>query len=109
MTAITPRVVLGRISTRKSQSAARMRTRAALPRPPSYVLLCATVVVLNVVGLVMILSASSVAALSNYGSSWYFFNRQLGWALLGGIAFVITARVDYHAWRRVTRDSRRAR
>ena len=102
MTAITPRFVLGRISIRKAQSAARVRTRVALPRPPSYVLLCATVVVLNVVGLVMILSASSVAALSNYGSSWYFFNRQLAWALLGGIAFVITARVDYHAWRRVT-------
>ena len=33
--------------------------------------------VLNIVGLVMILSASSVAALSDYGSSWYFFDRQL--------------------------------
>ena len=60
------------------------RARARCPRPPSYVVLCATVAVLNIVGLVMILSASSVAALSDYGSSWYFFNRQLVWALLGG-------------------------
>ena len=56
----------------------------ALPRPPTYVILCATVAVLNIVGLVMILSASSVAALSDYGSSWYFFDRQLIWAI-GGV------------------------
>jgi cell division protein FtsW len=102
MTAITPRVVLGRFGARTTRPAARARTRVALPRPPTYVLLCATVAVLNVVGLVMILSASSVAALSNYGSSWYFFNRQLGWAFVGAVAFVIAARVDYHAWRRIT-------
>jgi cell division protein FtsW len=100
VTAITPRVVLGRLNARHARAAARSRTRAALARPPAYVVLCATVAVLNVVGLVMILSASSVAALSNYGSSWYFFNRQLAWALCGAVAFVVAARVDYHVWRR---------
>jgi cell division protein FtsW len=62
--------------------------------------LCATVAVLNIVGLVMILSASSVAALSDYGSSWYFFNRQLMWAVFGLIAFVASSTIDYHRWRR---------
>jgi cell division protein FtsW len=71
-----------------------------LPRPPAYVVVVATVAVLNVVGLVMILSASSVAALSNYGSSWYFFNRQFVWAFVGAIAFVVAARLDYRVWRR---------
>jgi cell division protein FtsW len=61
---------------------------------------CATVVVLNIVGLVMILSASSVAALADYNSSWYFFNRQFVWALVGAGAFVLASRVDYHVWRR---------
>jgi cell division protein FtsW len=79
----------------------RTRPRVALARPPAFIVVCATVAVLNIVGLVMILSASSVAALSNYGSSWYFFNRQLGWALVGGAAFLMAARVDYHVWRRV--------
>ena len=101
MTAITPRVVLGRIGERTERVRAR-RARVALPRPPAYVVLCSTVVVLNVIGLVMILSASSVAALSNYGSSWYFFNRQLAWSLFGALAFLVTARVDYHRWRRLT-------
>ena len=55
----------------------KLATRTELARPPAYYVVCATVAVLNIVGLVMILSASSVAALSDYGSSWYFFNRQL--------------------------------
>ena len=75
--------------------------RAELARPPAFIVLCATVAVLNIVGLVMILSASSVAALSNYGSSWYFFDRQLLWAAIGVVAFVVAARVDYHLWRKL--------
>jgi cell division protein FtsW len=62
--------------------------------------LCATVTVLNVVGLVMILSASSVAALSDYGSSWYFFDRQLLWAVVGLAGFLVASRIDYRRWRR---------
>jgi cell division protein FtsW len=97
------RVVLGRVGLGRAGARERASTRSRrieLPRSPSFVVLCATVAVLNVVGLVMILSASSVAALSNYGSSWYFFNRQLAWSLVGAIAFILAARVDYHRWRR---------
>jgi cell division protein FtsW len=79
-----------------------VRPRVTLARPPSFVVITATIAVLNVVGLVMILSASSVAALSNYGSSWYFFNRQLAWALVGAGAFVVMSRVDYHRWRKLS-------
>jgi cell division protein FtsW len=75
--------------------------RTTLPRPPAYLVLVATVVVLNIVGLVMILSASAVQALSAYGSSWYFFERQLLWALVGAAAFFVSARVDYHHWRKL--------
>jgi len=78
----------------------RLAARKELARPPAYYVVCATVGVLNIVGLVMILSASSVAALSSYGSSWYFFNRQLMWALIGAAAFIIASRVDYHVWRK---------
>jgi cell division protein FtsW len=108
MTAVSPRLSLGRIRgianpfARAGRSVvARMERRAALSRPPEYVVLCATIAVLNVVGLVMILSASSVAALSDYGSSWYFFNRQLVWALFGLGAFLLASRIDYRRWRRL--------
>lgn len=74
---------------------------AGRERPAGYLLLVATVAVLNVVGTVMILSASSVQSLANYGSAWYFFERQLMWTLFGVVAFVVVARIDYHRWQRL--------
>ena len=97
MTAVTENLASWRLRARTRVR--NDRTRTTLARPPAFVVVCATVAVLNVVGLVMILSASSVAALSNYGSSWYFFNRQLAWAVLGAIAFLVAARVDYRLWK----------
>src|SRR5918996_1826051 len=76
---------------------------AGAARPPNYLLLAATVGVLNVVGAVMVLSASSVSSLTDYGSAWYFFERQAAWTAVGVVAFVITARIDYRAWRRWVR------
>jgi cell division protein FtsW len=81
----------------------RRWTAAGGARPPNYLLLAATVGVLNVVGSVMVLSASSVASLTDYGSAWYFFQRQALWTAVGAAAFMITARIDYHAWRRWVR------
>jgi cell division protein FtsW len=69
-------------------------------RPPGYYALLATIVVLNLVGLVMVLSASSVEALANYGSPWLFFKRQLTWTFLGLIGMGITCRIDYRMLRR---------
>ena len=79
----------------------RPSARKALPRPATYVLLLIVVGLLTVLGLVMVLSASSVQALRNHGSSWYFFNRQLLWVVLGTGALVATSRVDYRRWRTV--------
>jgi cell division protein FtsW len=59
------------------------------------------VAVLLFIGLVMVLSASSVEALREYGSSWVFFVRQVLWVVLGIGALALTARVDYRRWRRL--------
>ena len=59
------------------------------------------VAVLNLFGLVMVLSASSAYALDRYGSSWYHVTRQATWALAGTGVLVLIARVDYHRWRRL--------
>ena len=56
----------------------------------------------NLLGLVMVMSASSVVALDDYGSSWYFVARQAAWAAAGAVALVVVARVDYHRWRRLS-------
>ncbi|HEV2993746.1 MAG TPA: putative lipid II flippase FtsW [Acidimicrobiia bacterium] len=78
------------------------RPPAAAPRSGHYLLLIATVVVLNVVGIVMVLSASSVLSITTYGSAWYFFERQLIWTVLGAIAFYAALRIDYRRWRNWT-------
>ncbi len=56
---------------------------------------------LCIFGLVMVLSASSVDAMRNYGNSWHFFLRQAGAVVLGGVALWLTARIDYHVWRKL--------
>src|SRR5262245_12090755 len=76
---------------------------ATATRSSTAILLVATVAVLNVVGVVMVLSASSVASLTNYGSPWYFFFRQLMWTVLGLGAFVFAVRFDYRRWRTLVR------
>jgi cell division protein FtsW len=85
----------------------RPEPRAASPRgtrpgaSASYVLLFAVIVVLNLIGLVMILSASSVTALEYEGSSYYYFERQLLWLFAGSVVFVISLRIDYRLWRKL--------
>ncbi|HVL91953.1 MAG TPA: putative lipid II flippase FtsW [Acidimicrobiales bacterium] len=65
------------------------------------VVLVTIVATLCVVGLVMVLSASSVQALRDQGSSWSYFLRQLLWVAVGGTAMMLAARVDYRRWRRL--------
>ena len=77
----------------------RPATETSAARPAHFLLLLVTVAVLNVVGMVMVLSASSVVSLTSYGSAWYFFERQLIWTVLGVIGFAVALRIDYRRWR----------
>jgi cell division protein FtsW len=63
------------------------------------VLLSVTIGALVLLGLIMILSASSVASFATYGSSFLFFKKQLIWALVGLAGFAIFARIDYRYMR----------
>jgi cell division protein FtsW len=90
-------IARARIATKPdTKTAARAATRSS----STAMLLATTVAVLNLVGVVMVLSASSVASLTDYGSPWYFFFRQLLWTALGVVAFVVALRFDYHKLRR---------
>ena len=75
--------------------------RSARRWPGGFVVLLLLVAVLNLIGLVMILSASSVESLRQYGSPWYYFERQLLWLSLGLGAFGIAVNVDYRRWRHI--------
>src|SRR3954469_8568619 len=68
--------------------------------PGGFYALAALVGVLDIVGLAMVLSASSVHDLRVYHSAWYSFTRQLIYVVVGTVVMVIAIRVDYRRWRR---------
>jgi cell division protein FtsW len=59
-----------------------------------------SVAALTVLGLVMVLSASSVTAFSQYGSSFLFFKRQLLFAAIGATGAAVAARIPYQVWQK---------
>jgi cell division protein FtsW len=71
-------------------------------RPSTYWLLLVVVSVLLMIGLVMVLSASSVQSLRDYGSTWVYFMRQAMWVALGVVLFSIVSRVDYRSLRKLS-------
>lgn len=83
---------------------AERRVSRSVAQPPGVaerrVLVVATILLL-VYGLVMAYSASTAKAYFQYGSSFYFFERQVVFAVLGVLAMVVLSRVDYIWWRRL--------
>jgi cell division protein FtsW len=54
---------------------------------------------LVVIGIVMVFSASAVMAGDRFGSPYYFLLRQLGWAAAGLAAMTIIMNLDYRRWK----------
>jgi cell division protein FtsW len=71
------------------------------PAPLQYWGILAIITILVAIGLIMVLSASSVMALHQDGSGWVYFEKQVAWAALGVLALAITSRVPYHVWRKL--------
>ncbi len=64
------------------------------------ILLMVPVVMLLIVGLGAMLSASSVVSIRQFGDSLYYIKRQVIWVGLGLGAFVVTTRIPYRAYQR---------
>jgi cell division protein FtsW len=77
------------------QAGARSRARSGNP----VVLLIGGIASLVLLGLIMILSASSVSSFATYGSSFLFFKKQLLWAAIGIVGFIGFSRLDYRKLR----------
>ncbi|MGI8686519.1 MAG: putative lipid II flippase FtsW [Acidimicrobiales bacterium] len=77
------------------------RSSTAAPEHSGQVVLAGVVALLCLIGLVMVLSASSVQALRDYESSWFYFRRQVLWVAGGTAALVLAARLDYQVLRRL--------
>lgn len=100
-----PRPSAPRPSSRVRVAAGSRRARRSVPAAPPgrrsdlFLGIFALVVVLNLIGLLMVLSASAVDALYEHGSPWYQFTRQFIWLLVGAVVLVVTMRIDYRRWR----------
>ena len=57
--------------------------------------------ILALVGLVMVFSASAVVAGTRFHDSWYFLKRQLAWLAGGLFVMHIVSRIDYTVWRKL--------
>ena len=66
-------------------------------RPPDYTLLLAAAVL--AIGLVMVLSSSSITASQLLGDPYYYFKRQIMWTVLSVLCFLFCYRVDYWRWK----------
>lgn len=75
--------------------------RAAAAKGGTFWVLVILVAILCLIGLVMVLSASSIVSLHQYGSPWHFFGRQLVWLGVGTAGFLLALRVDHLRWRRL--------
>ena len=83
-------------------SRARTRPRAvqAGAGGGTFLVLVSLLAVLCMTGVVMVLSASSIMSLHQFGSPWHYFVRQILWLAVGVAGFAIALRVDHRTWRR---------
>jgi cell division protein FtsW len=77
------------------------RSRAEVSARRNLTMLIGATAFLTTGGLIMVLSASSVSAYAQYGSSFLFFQRQAAYAVVGAAALVVTSRMRYEAWQRL--------
>jgi len=74
-------------------------------KPPGFrslrfVILLAAMITLTLLGVVMVLSASSVNDLRIFGDTWHHLKRQVLWLFLGVISMAVTIRIDYRSLRK---------
>jgi cell division protein FtsW len=59
-----------------------------------------SILLLVVIGVLMVFSASAVMASERFGSPYHFLFRQLGWAVAGLAAMAVAMNVDYRRWKK---------
>lgn len=79
---------------RRSRRPRRQLSVAAAFRHPlaDYGFLLGTTIIILIIGLIMVLSASTVYSYQNYDSSYYMFTRQLLFAVIGFVSMMILSR-----------------
>lgn len=84
-------------SARDGRSAGRRKRRfqedvSRDPKPLGFYVIVAATLALVAFGLVMVLSSSSIVSFHRGNSPWYYFRKQVVWAVLGGAVMYATYR-----------------
>ncbi len=85
---------------RAPRTRAPRRDRAAENRT-SLIMLLVPASILTIVGLVMVLSAGSISAVEGYGTSFWYFERQSIYAVVGILGLVVASRLSYGIWKKL--------
>jgi cell division protein FtsW len=93
-----------RAALERAEAIRRHPTRRAVakpntPPPAAFYLLAVVITGFVLLGLVMVLSATSILEFHRGNSPFRLFNRQVMWAALGFVGLVVALRVPYHRWR----------
>jgi cell division protein FtsW len=62
--------------------------------------LLAVTLILSLVGLIMVFSASAVVAGNRFHDPWYYLKRQMAWLIVGLALMHLASRIDYTVWRK---------
>ena len=63
-------------------------------------ILCFSVAVLILIGIVMVFSSSAVYAMEKYNDSYYFLKRQVLWVMIGTVTMITARKMNYHNWQK---------
>lgn len=95
------RQALDRAAALRRHPTRRMSSRPTSPPTVAFYAIAVVVAVFVMLGLVMVLSASSIDLFHQGQSPYRIFNKQLMWAGMGLVGLWIGMRVPYHFWRRL--------
>lgn len=101
MTTTQRRPISNAAKRRSSQRVTPVRRMRGRP-PLRYVALLAIVLLLLLTGVVLVLTASTVASIDEQKGSLFYFSRHLKFAVIALVALLIALRVDYRLWRKVS-------
>lgn len=84
----------------RARRSSRSRHPAAGPGPAvgrntNYAALLMITLALSLMGLIMVLSASTIASLDDQGSIWFYFQRQALYTIVGAVGLWYMQRTDY--------------
>lgn len=95
------RAALERADAVRRHPARRAVARPSTPPPAAFYLVAVVIVVFVLLGLVMVLSATSIREFNRGNSPFRLFNRQVVWAALGLVGLWVALRMPIHYWRRL--------